>query len=341
MKAAVIAKSMDLEIWDVPVPVPGDYEVLCEMEYGSTCAGTDQRLMRGEHPNPVHYPGILGHESVGRVVEVGKKVKNYKVGDLVSRVGSPTGLMDDLGICWGGFAQYGIAKDHWQMKKDGIERCLWGKSRVNQIIPEEIDSRDAPMIITWRETLSYLLRLGVSAGKRVLILGAGANALSFVALSCNLGARVWVVGSLQKQAWFQKYPIEGYFDYHEEKLEERLADEGVQEMDFLVDGIGSSETVNRVLSCLKKGGLVGIYGWNDRRSAGINPFRASGSFQVYADGYDEEETHGAVIAMILRGELRAEDWYDKENPVSLTEISDAYERLKKHEAMKFLIRLKD
>lgn len=45
--------------------------------------------------------------------------------------------------------------------------------------------------------------------------------------------------------------------------------------------------------------------------------------------------------MILRGELRAEDWYDKENPVSLTEISDAYERLKKHEAMKFLIRLKD
>ncbi|MEI3175069.1 MAG: hypothetical protein V8S96_00395 [Lachnospiraceae bacterium] len=80
------------------------------------------------------------------------------------------------------------------------------KSRVNQIIPEEIDRRDAPMIITWRETLSYLLRLGVSAGKPVLILGAGANALSFVALSCNLGARVWVVAAFKNRHGFRNIP---------------------------------------------------------------------------------------------------------------------------------------
>ena len=50
MKAAVITRNYGLEIWDVPVPEPGDYEVLCKTTYGATCAGTDLRLMRGGHP---------------------------------------------------------------------------------------------------------------------------------------------------------------------------------------------------------------------------------------------------------------------------------------------------
>ena len=47
MKAAVITEEYSLEVWDVPEPEPGDYEVLCRITYGSTCAGTDLRLMRG------------------------------------------------------------------------------------------------------------------------------------------------------------------------------------------------------------------------------------------------------------------------------------------------------
>ena len=49
--------------------------------------------MRGGHPRPIQYPTILGHESVGRVIEVGKKVKNFHCGDLVTRVGAPSGSL--------------------------------------------------------------------------------------------------------------------------------------------------------------------------------------------------------------------------------------------------------
>lgn len=338
MKAAVIQNGA-LEIWDVPVPKPGPYEVLCRMEYGSTCAGTDLRLMAGGHPNPISYPTILGHESVGRVVEAGSRVRNFHVGDLVSRVGAPAGLVDGLSASWGGFAEYGVAKDHWEMIRDGVPQSEWNRSRVNQIIPPQIDARQAPMIITWRETLSYTQRLGIRPGDTVLIVGSGANALALAVHACNLGAKVCAVGSLSRREVFLRYPVLAYLDYKSERLSEQLQDAGVQAADFIVDGIGSSGTVNDLLPLLREGGCVGIYGWNDRAHAGVNPFRAKASFRVYCGGYDEEETHHDVVSLILRGRLRAEDWYDLSHPVALADIAQAYESLRRHEALKYLIQL--
>ena len=339
MKAAVITEGQ-LKLWDVDMPAVGPYDALCRMEYGATCGGTDLRLIAGGHPHPVSYPTILGHESVGTVVEVGKEVRNFRPGDRVSRVGAPAGLAPGLSSNWGGFAEYGIAKDHWAMRRAGVPQAEWNRSRVNQIIPPEIPVREAPMIITWRETLSYVRRLGIREGDRVLVTGSGANALAFAVHACNLGARVSAVGSESRREVFCRYPLEGYFGYKSPALAEELADAGCGEFDFIIDGVGNSETVNRALPRLKTGGCIGVYGWNDRSGYGLNPFLTGGSFRVYNDGYDEEETHGQVVAMIRQGRLRAGDWYDTERPTALDDIAAAYERLRHHEALKYLIRLR-
>lgn len=340
MKAAVVSRAGTLEVWDdIPIPEPGPYDALCRMCCGATCAGTDIHLTDGKHPFPVSFPTILGHESVGRVVEVGSRVRNLKVGDLVSRVGCPAGVRPGLSSNWGGFAEYGIARDHWQMKRDGVPQTQWDRNRVNQIIHPSIGERTAPMIITWRETLSYSKRLGVGPGKRLLLVGSGANALSFAVHACNLGAQVTVVGSLKKEEAFRMAPLRAYYDYKEDDLAQRLRDEDEPPYDLLLDAVGGSGTVNRLLPLLRRGGTLGVYGWNDRGSYGLNPFLASGSFQVYAGGYDEEETNAEVQAMILQGRLKAELWYDMERPLPLERIGQAYESLRRHEALKYLITL--
>ena len=340
MRAAVVSRAGSLEVWDgVPMPELGPYDVLCKMCYGATCAGTDIHLTDGKHPFPVSFPTILGHESVGRVVETGGKVRNLKVGDLISRVGCPAGVQPGLSSNWGGFAEYGVARDHWQMRRDGVPRGEWDRNRVNQIVHPSIDERAAPMIITWRETLSYSKRLGVGPGKRLLLVGSGANALSFAVHACNLDAQVTVVGSLKKRDAFLKLPLQAYYDYKEERLTQRLRDEDGQPYDLLLDGVGGSETVNRLLPLLKRGGVLGVYGWNGREGYGLNPFLASGSFQVYAGGYDEEEANGEVQAMVLRGQLKADLWYDLDRPLPLERIGEAYESLRRHEAFKYLIAL--
>lgn len=341
MKAAVVSRVGELEVWnEVAVPKPGPYDVLCRLCCGATCAGTDIHLIDGRHPFPVSFPTILGHESVGRVVEVGGRVRNFKPGDLVSRVGCPAGVQPGLGSNWGGFAEYGLAKDHWQMKKDGVPRSEWDRNRVNQLIHPEIDERTAPMIITWRETLSYARRIGIKEGCRLLLIGSGANALAFAAHACNLGAEVTVVGSMKKERTFRRLPIYDYVDYKSERLTEKIRDSrNGAAFDILLDGVGGSSTTNRLLPLLCAEATVGVYGWNDRAGYALNPFLAAASFRVYAGGYDEEETNGEVQAMILRGQLSADLWYDAAHPVPLEEIAGAYQSLRRHEAFKYLIEL--
>ena len=344
MKAAVVTKEGKLGVWDIPIPQVGPYDVLCKMCYGATCAGTDIHLMDGLHPNPVTFPTILGHESVGRVVAVGSKVRNFRIGDLVSRVGAPAGLLPELNVNWGGFAEYGIARDHWQMRCDGVDLQEWNRFRVNQIIHPSIDEKTAPMLITWRETLSYTNRIGVTAGKTVVVIGSGANALSFVAHCCNLGATVIAVGSPSREQTFRSFPICGYFSYRSENLageiRELMDTLHLPLLDYIIDGVGGADTANLLLPLLKQDGIFGNYGWNGRRNYGLNPFCAQRSFRIYSDGYDEEESNGQAQAMVLQGKLVADLWYDTANPVPLTKITDAYDSLRRHEALKYLIDLR-
>ena len=339
MKAAVVTQIGKLEVLDIPVPEPGPYEVLCKLVYGATCAGTDIHLTDGKHPFPVFFPTILGHESVGRVISVGSKVRSFREGDLISRVGCPGSAETGINSNWGGFAEYGIAKDHFAMKEDGIPRAEWDKNRVNQVIDPAIDEKTAPMIITWRETLSYVRRLGVNDTSKVLVIGSGANALSLAGHCVNSGASVTAVGSEKRRAQFEAVGAGRFLNYKDDDLKEELKGFCSDGFDYIIDGVGTSATVNMALDMLRRDGTVGVYGWNDRAAYGINPFRASSSFRVYADGYDEEETNAEVQSMILEGKLRADIWYDMNDPVPLDQITEAYQSLRRHEAVKYLIKL--
>ncbi len=338
MKAAVLDTEGKLHVQDIPVPPIPEYGALVRIEYGSTCAGTDARLMRKQHPNPVSYPAVLGHESTGVVVEVDQKVRNFKVGDRITRVGTIPN--DGISVCWGGFAQYGIALDWMAMEEDGIDRSKWFKNRVNKVIPEDIDPKDGPMIITWRETLSYFQRLKVSESANVLVCGSGANALAFVAHAVYNGNRAAVIGSPKRAEDPIRLGAVASIDYHSENIEEQLREIFPEGIDVIIDGVGSSDNVNRALPLINEDATVAVYGWNDRKGYGINPFCTKNNFKVYCAGYDEPETHDEVIKRIREGKLKAEDWYDKKDPLPLDRIAEAYERLKNREAYKYLIDMK-
>ncbi|HIS99319.1 MAG TPA: alcohol dehydrogenase catalytic domain-containing protein, partial [Candidatus Faecaligallichristensenella faecipullorum] len=188
MKAAIVLRPGELAVRDLPMPVPGPYQMLCRIRYGASCTATDQHILDQTIPFPVPLPTILGHESVAEVVEVGKKVRHFKVGDRIARVGAPAYPALGIHSGWGGFAEYGLAGDALAMQRDGLPESEWKNARVNRLIPEDIDLKSAPMMITWRETLSYITRMGMRPGRRVLIIGTGGNGLSFIRHAANMGA---------------------------------------------------------------------------------------------------------------------------------------------------------
>ena len=71
MKAALLtAYNALIEIRDVPRPEPKADEVLVKIEASGVCF-TDVHIWKGEHAPPNPLPLIMGHEGVGRVVQVG------------------------------------------------------------------------------------------------------------------------------------------------------------------------------------------------------------------------------------------------------------------------------
>jgi threonine dehydrogenase-like Zn-dependent dehydrogenase len=93
MKAAVYHGNRDIRIEAVPEPgKPGPDEVILEVLRGAICGTDVTEYLHGPrfasltqpHPASGHIgPMILGHEFVGRIVEVGAEVEGFKVGQRV------------------------------------------------------------------------------------------------------------------------------------------------------------------------------------------------------------------------------------------------------------------
>jgi threonine dehydrogenase-like Zn-dependent dehydrogenase len=341
MKAAIVTEPGLLSVGEAPTPKPGRYDALCELLYGATCTGTDSHIIRGSFPFPIDYPCILGHESVGRVVEIGPKVKNFRLGDLVTRVGAPPSADGSLAVAWGGFSEYGLARDHWAMRADGHPESDWSGWRVNQVLPAGIDPRVAPMFTTWRETLSYVTRMGMGPRSRVLVVGSGGNGLSFAAHAVLLGApSVWMVGAARCETAARGLGISGYLPYTSEDCIAVLKREKPEGFDIVIDAVGKVGLADRFLPLLAPEGRLGIYGIDDFSRVAVSPRFARGTFTLWSGGYDEAETHHRVTELVLQARLSVSAWYDPDKAWPLDRIGEAFQALRDREAVKMLIRLK-
>ncbi|MFH1570325.1 MAG: zinc-binding dehydrogenase [Gemmatimonadota bacterium] len=338
MKAAVVERPGELVVRDIPEPAMGPYEARCQVLFGAVCTGTDQHLIAGRFPWPVKYPTVLGHESIGRVTEVGERVRHLAPGDLVTRVGVPALPEQDLSVNWGGFAEVALARDHRAMAEDGRPESEWRSHRINQKLPADADPAAATMIITWRETLSYATRLGVGPGSRVLVLGSGGNGLAFVSHAAHLGAAcIAAVGSPAREAAARRAGAQAYVDYHADDLAAALRPWGP--FDFAIDAVGKAGQADRALPALAQGGALGVYGIDDFHGLRLNPRLAPGTFTWYNGGYDEAEVHDRVVALVAAGRLDASIWLDLSHPYPLAQIGPAIEALRQRRQVKALIRI--
>jgi len=341
MKAAVVEERGRLVVRDVPDPEMGEYDALCEILYGATCTATDQHIIDDSMPLPVAYPTILGHESIGRVIAVGKRVRNFKVGDLVTRIRAMPCPAAGLQSHWGGFAELGIARDHWVMREEKLPLREWDRARRNQLLPPDFDPAASTMIITWRETLSYITRMAVTAGASVLVIGSGGNGLSFAAHARNLQAsKVVLVGNAAREAVSRKVGAGDFFDYKTDDVMTAVADAQGKDFDFIIDAVGKDSVLDAALPLLKAGGMIAIYGIEDYGRCKLNPTRARGSFTYYGEYLDEEEAHEQTVSFVQQGKLDASLWLDLDNPFPLDDINAAFQVLKRRKLVKALIKLK-
>ncbi len=342
MRAVIVERPKTLVVRTLSDPVPGPYEVLTQQLFGGICAATDRHLVDGELPIPgISYPLILGHEAIGRVLEVGGKVRNLKVGDLITRTGAPA--TDGCAAYWGGFAELGLARDFAAMRDDGAADADWQPHTINRVLPPGTDPAAATMMITWRETLSYLNRLGPVAGKRLLIIGSGGNGFSFLALAKALG--VGAAAMIGNPGWASHAVhagAAGFADYRDPAAIAALRGVGGPAgFDMMVDAVGHTGGIEGALPLMAPGAGIGLYGIEalGERMAALQAIGDQG-YRVHGPGeYAEGEAHDQAAALMASGALDARLWFDPANPYPLDRIGDALAAVAARQSLKAVVRI--
>ena len=82
MRAAVLTGILEIEIKELPIPEPRSGEVLIRVRAAGIC-GAELHAYMGTHP--LRKPRVLmGHETAGDVVDIGKDVHRFAKGDRVT-----------------------------------------------------------------------------------------------------------------------------------------------------------------------------------------------------------------------------------------------------------------
>lgn len=170
MKEVVIIGPKQYEIREVPVPAPGNNEVLVQMKAAGVC-GSDIHQFLGENPNTM-FPRIPGHENVGIVVACGADVKNIKVGDhvvvdLVVACGEcPQCKKGRRNVCRTVKAR-GVAID------GGWREYFAVPEHEVYLLPQDMPFKDAALIEPFAIGGHCTTRAGIQGGESVLVLGSG------------------------------------------------------------------------------------------------------------------------------------------------------------------------
>ncbi len=334
----MVTEKNKIEIKQVPDPMVGEYDVLCKTLACAVCSGTDNHIVAGHPYFRVKYPTVLGHEGIGQVLGHGPKVRNFKKGNIVTRVLNRVGESSGLNLNFGAFAEKTIVKDWRAMQEDGFEKEVWSQYTINRVLPKDFDPIESTMIITWRETASFIDEMKINNNESVAIIGSGATALAFADHLKNQGNKITVIGSSKRKKQFIKIGASGYIPYKDISGSGKLLNYGMKEIDTLIDCIGNYDNLKIYLPLLKRGGKLGLYGLDSYKVCKEKLEKRSNDFTFF-DGevYNEGSAHEKVVKDMECGRLNPWDYLSKDHIYPLEKITDALKAAKNRETFKSVI----
>ncbi len=263
MKAAVYYSQLDIRIEEMPIPEIGHDEILVEMRACGIC-GSD--LMDWYLKNRA--PLVLGHEPTGVIVEKGRDVKNFDVGDRVfvhhhvACLKCHYCLHGDYTLCEqfhktnifpGGFAEY-FKVPAPNLQLDTLK------------IPDNLSFEEATLIEPVGCCMRAIKKCGIQKGDSVAVIGAGTAGIIHSVLAKIFGAGKVIVSDLID--YRLKVAERSGADVAVNPLKEDLAaivrrETGGRGVDLAVVSAPSLEAYKTGLGICRKGGKLCVFAPTD------------------------------------------------------------------------------
>lgn len=336
-----------IEVGQAPQPRASDYDCLVQVQACAFCNGTDTKLIEGAFPGRRSYPFILGHESVGVVVEVGRRVKRFKVGDMVLRATAcyAADFPGRLECAWGGFAECAIVSDAAAQAEDGAGPPLSPFHGLQQVVPPQINPLEATILIPLKEAVSWLRKIGLQGSERVLVMGSGPVGMAFAQCAKVLGASQVVMSGRRDErlALAPQFGVDVAVNVTREDLPEAVlrATEG-RGVHLAIEAVGSRELLSEGAACLARGGRLGTYGVpptgpEDKPELTLDLRRTPGEWSLRFTDPDEASAHEEVLTLVKTGALRPRQYITHVLP--LEEAPRGFELIKGRDALKIVVQM--
>lgn len=270
---ALVKKEAKEGLWldEVPVPKIGIDDVLIKIKKTAIC-GTDVHIYNWDEwaKKTIPVPMVVGHEYVGKVVEVGSNVKDVQIGELVSgeghltcghcrncRAGRKHLCPNTKGV---GVNRSGCFAEYLSIPVSNVWHC-------DPNISTDILSFFDPLGNATHTALSYEL-----LGEDVLITGAGPIGIMAAAIAKHAGARFVVITDLNKYRLdlAKKMGVTRTVDVTKEKLSDIVKELGMKEgFDVGLEMSGNPKALNDMIEVMFHGGKIALLGLLPS-NAGVN-----------------------------------------------------------------------
>src|ERR1700736_2572971 len=263
MTAAVLYGSEDLRIEKIDVPALAPDEVLVRVRLALT-DGTDLKVWkRGYHAKMIQPPAVFGHEMVGEIAAVGKRVDpRWQIGLRVVAANSAPclrcfhcrrgqeNLCEDLLFNNGAYAEY--------MRIPGrivMENMLE--------VPHSVDDGSAALVEPLACVLRGIHEMEVRTGDTAVVIGCGPIGLKFVRMLSRRGVRVIALARREARLGIAR-PLGAHAIVNVRETTDivasvkALTDEG-RGADSVVEAAGNPATWQQSLAMVRRGGVVNFF----------------------------------------------------------------------------------
>ena len=344
MKAAVLEELNRMVVKSVPDPEIGDDDALMKVEATSIC-GSDVRILH--HGNPrVSPPTIIGHETAGVIVKVGKNVTRVKEGDRVA-IGADVpcgqchwcrnGLGNNCEINYamgyqfpGAFAEY--------VK---LPRLVLEEGPVTPFDPETLTFEEAALAEPLGCAINGYELVSLSLGKSVVIMGLGPLGCMMIDLARVMGATtvIGVQRSRKRMAIAEQYEADAYVFTETEDVVARCRElTGGQGPDIVITCCGSIEAHEQAIEMVAHRGYVNLFGGLAKNE---RPMQVLSNTIHYKECF-VTGSHGCVprhhelgVRLLERGLVRVKPLIT--HHFALDEINDAFETMESRKGMKITV----
>ncbi|WP_410577710.1 zinc-dependent alcohol dehydrogenase family protein [Amycolatopsis sp. lyj-108] len=295
MRAAIVDKPGEIRVGEVPDPKPRDRQVVVKVGACGIC-GTDLHIADGHFP-PTPYPIVPGHEFAGEIVELGADVPGgWKIGDRVAV--DPSLFCGHCKPCRSG---RGNLCENWNATGDTVNGAF-----AEYVAVPAANCYRMPDTMTWEQgalvepvscAVHGVRRIGVEAGERFLVVGAGTMGLIMQQLLQRAGAHVTVVDRNTDRLGRAK-------DLGAVAVAGDVKDLDDEKFDAAADCTGAAPAIEAAFDSLQRGGRLLVFGVAPAEArVALSPFRIYNDEITVVGSMAVMNSYGAALDLVADGAI--------------------------------------